>query len=82
MLRRNIDTKVGLVNGVIGTVVAISVTRITIKFDHATDPYDIERVKSAFIVNACMGYSYNNTATDKAALFIHCHKHCSNVASR
>ena len=44
MLRRNIDTKAGLVNGTIGTVVAISAIRITSKFDHATDPYDIERV--------------------------------------
>ena len=50
MLRRNIDTKAGLVNGAIGTVVAISATQITIKFDHATDPYKIERVKSAFMV--------------------------------
>ena len=47
MLRRNIDTKAGLVNGAIGTVDAISATQITIKFDHATDPYKIER---AFMV--------------------------------
>ena len=46
MLRRNIDNKAGLVNGAIGTVVAISATQITIKFD----PYKIERVKSAFMV--------------------------------
>ena len=38
---RNIDTKADLVNGAIGTVVAISATQITIKFDHATDPYKI-----------------------------------------
>ena len=50
MLRRNFDTKAGLVNGASGTVVAISATQITIKFDHATDPYKIERVKSAFMV--------------------------------
>ena len=50
MLRRNIDTKAALVNGDIGTVVAISATQITIKFDHTTDPYKIERVKSAFMV--------------------------------
>ena len=50
MMRRNIDTKAGLVNGAIGTVVAISATPITIKFDHATDRYKIERVKSAFMV--------------------------------
>ena len=41
--------KLALVNGAIGTVVAISATQITIKFDHATDPYKIERVKSAFM---------------------------------
>ena len=50
MLRRNIDTKAGLVNGAIGTVVAISATQITIKFHHATDPYKIERVQSTFMV--------------------------------
>ena len=50
MLRRNIDAKAGLVNGAIGTVVAISATQITIKFDHAIDTYDIEQVRSAFIV--------------------------------
>ena len=56
MLRRNIGTKAGLVNGAIGTIVAISATQITIKFDHATDPYKIEQVKSAFMVmkNYCV----------------------------
>ena len=50
MLRRIIDTKAGPVNGAIGTLMAISATQITIKFDHATDPYKIERVKSPFMV--------------------------------
>ena len=50
MLRRNIDTKGGLVNGAIGTILSISDRCISIKFDHANDPCDIERVKSAFMV--------------------------------
>ena len=51
MLRRNIDTKHGPVNGAVGTVMAISATPITIKFDHATDPYDIEQVKKCIHVH-------------------------------
>ena len=50
MLRRNINTKHGLVNGAIGTVVAISSQRIGVKFDHITEPYSAERVKSKFIL--------------------------------
>ena len=46
MLRRNIDTKAGLVNGAIGTVVAISATRITI---NSIMP-QIELVKRACMV--------------------------------
>ena len=34
MLRRNIDTKNGLVNGSIGSVTAITSNSITVKFDH------------------------------------------------
>ena len=34
MLCRNIDTKVGLDNGAVGTVCAISATCVTIKFNH------------------------------------------------
>ena len=34
MLRRNIDTKNGLVNGSIGPVTAIKSNSITVKFDH------------------------------------------------
>ena len=45
MLRRNIDVKSGLVNGAIGTVVAISPTRIAVKFDHLTDTRDIEQMQ-------------------------------------
>ena len=45
MLRRNIDTKKGLVNGALGTIKAISNSKIKIKFDHVIDPCDIEKVK-------------------------------------
>ena len=50
MLRRNIDTKHGLVNGAIGTIVAITSQRITVKFDHIIEPYPVERVKSKFML--------------------------------
>ena len=50
MLRRNVNVKSGLVNGAIGTVVAISPTRIAVKFDHLTDTRDIEQVRGKFIV--------------------------------
>jgi hypothetical protein len=50
MLRRNIDTKAGLVNGAIGTVLAISANYVTIQFDHLSTPYKVEKVKSRFIV--------------------------------
>ena len=42
--------KSGLVNGAIGTVVAISPTCIAVKFDHLTDTRDIEQVRGKFIV--------------------------------
>ena len=50
MLRRNVNVKSGLVNGAIGTVVAISPTCIAVKFDHLTDTRDIEQVRGKFIV--------------------------------
>uniref|UniRef100_A0A1X7SQS6 ATP-dependent DNA helicase n=1 Tax=Amphimedon queenslandica TaxID=400682 RepID=A0A1X7SQS6_AMPQE len=51
MLRRNIDVTVGLVNGAIGTVMAIYATQISIKFDHINVPCDIERVTSRFMLS-------------------------------
>ena len=50
MLRRNIDTKNGLVNGSIGSVTAMTSNAITVKFDHIAEPYCIERVKSKFML--------------------------------
>ena len=42
MLHHNLDTKSGLVNGAMGTVMC--------KFDHITQPCNIEMVKSKFMV--------------------------------
>ena len=50
MLRRNINTSLGLVNGAIGTVIAIGAHKITVKFDHMNTDYEVEKVKSRFLV--------------------------------
>ena len=50
MLRRNIDTKYGLVNGAIGTVKAISASVVMVKFDHIDEPCPIEMVKGKFLL--------------------------------
>lgn len=50
MLRRNIDTKSGLVNGAIGTVVSIANSHIRVKFDHLDQAYEVERVRCKFMV--------------------------------
>ena len=48
MLRINIHTAVGLVNGALGTV--MSTHHITVQFDGMHEPHHIERVKSRFMV--------------------------------
>ena len=50
MLRRNINTKKGLVNGTIGTVLNITSLHITVKFDHISEPCPIEMVRSKFLL--------------------------------
>ena len=50
MLRRNIDTKAGLVNGVIGTVCSVSSSCVTVQFDHTAEPYDVQQIKSKFML--------------------------------
>ena len=50
MLRRNIDTKRDLVNDAIGVVTHIGVGHIRVKFDHMSEEYKVEKVKSRFLV--------------------------------
>ena len=50
MLRRNIDTKQGMVNSAIGTVTFISSQKLMIKFDHMSDSCPIEMVRSKFLL--------------------------------
>ena len=50
MLRRNIDTGSGLVNGALGTVTAIRTHHVTVEFDGRQQPYRVERVKGRFLV--------------------------------
>jgi len=48
MLRRNIDTKHGLVNGALGTITSIAAHTVMVKFDHVEEFYPIEQVRSKF----------------------------------
>ena len=50
MLRRNIDTKSGLVNGAIGTVVDITFQHISVLFDHMSEPFKVKKIRSKFMV--------------------------------
>ena len=50
MLRCNVNTKTGLVNGAIGTVLSITVKHVIVQFDHISEPYNVEKVKSRFMV--------------------------------
>ena len=50
MLRRNIDVSSGLVNGAVGTVIAIKAHHITVQFDGRPEPHNVERVRSKFML--------------------------------
>ena len=50
MLRRNINTKRGLVNGAIGTVTSIAPNHVTVQFDHVSQPFDVRMIKSRSMV--------------------------------
>jgi len=50
MLRRNIDTQTGLVNGAIGTVLSITVNHVMVQFHYISEPYDVKMVRSRFIM--------------------------------
>ena len=50
MLRRNIDTATGLVNGAVGTVLSIKAHSIVVQFDGRHDPHPVQRVKSKFML--------------------------------
>ena len=50
MLRRNLSTEEGLVNGAIGTVLEMSSRYVTVKFDKITEPYQVSRITSRFCV--------------------------------
>ena len=45
MLRRNIDTTTGLVNGAVGTVLSIKAHSIVVQFDGRHDPHPVERLR-------------------------------------
>ena len=42
--------KIGLVNGAIGTVLSMPVNHVTVQFDHISEPFNVEMVKSRFMV--------------------------------
>ena len=49
MLRRDIDTSKGLVNGAVGTVISIKAHHIAVWFDNVPEAYQAEKVKSRFV---------------------------------
>ena len=51
-------TKAGLINGAIGTVLSITVNHVTVQFDHICDPYNVEMVRSRFILRILKAYQH------------------------
>ena len=50
MFPRQIDIQTRLLNGAICTIQTISITAVTVKFDHIDKSYDVEKVESRFMV--------------------------------
>uniref|UniRef100_A0A1X7TXH3 ATP-dependent DNA helicase n=1 Tax=Amphimedon queenslandica TaxID=400682 RepID=A0A1X7TXH3_AMPQE len=66
MLRCNVNVEKGLVNGALGTVQAISETRITVNFDRITASLSQFPLILAFAVtiHKCQGLSLDNAIID------------------
>ena len=50
MLRRNIDAKSDLVKGATSTIISLPSSIVRVKFDHLSDPFDVEMVETRFMV--------------------------------